>query len=175
MNEIVQKHLISGISSVMLLSRRGMSLWKYEYRSLMCNSQSPTTIVTAFLTWTKRENEKTHYLPFIMYHSRAKISIPEHRNKTLTLWGSKDPYKIRSKKTQKNKRETGLTHKQNLWWVIKKSLCQMREYIIHVFPTAMLNDRSSGFDDWHSYPGMLMGYCQHQGLDQTLSLHVKVF
>lgn len=41
---------ISGISSLMLLSRTGMSLWKYEYLSLRCRSQLPTTAVTAFLT-----------------------------------------------------------------------------------------------------------------------------
>lgn len=64
--------------------------------------------------------------------------------------------------------------KLNLRWVVKQSLRQVREHVIHFFPTSMLNDRPSGFDDRNPYPSVLMSNCQHEGLNETLGLHVKV-
>lgn len=43
-------HTMCGISSSRLLSSRGMSLWKKEYRSRSASSQPPTTRVTACRT-----------------------------------------------------------------------------------------------------------------------------
>lgn len=132
-------YLISGISSLMLLSRTGISLWKYEYLSLKCRSQAPLTAVTAFLTCREK-------------------------------WGDS----ATSSNSQSAARKSFKGMKANLRRVVKQPLGQVREHVVHVFPAAVLDDGARGLDDGHSHPGVLVSDGQHQGFDQTVSLHVEV-
>lgn len=62
----------------------------------------------------------------------------------------------------------------NLRRVVKQPLGQVREHVVHVFPTAVLDNGTCGLDDGHSHPGVLVSDGQHQRFDQTVSLHVEV-
>ncbi|TNN68890.1 hypothetical protein EYF80_020925 [Liparis tanakae] len=53
-------------------------------------------------------------------------------------------------------------------------LCQVRQHVVHVFPSAVLNDSPGGFNGRHSYPGVLMRNRLHQRLNETLSLHLSL-
>lgn len=64
--------------------------------------------------------------------------------------------------------------KLNLRGVVKQPLSQVREHVVQVFPIAVLNDSTGGFDDRDSYPRVLVSNCLHERPDQTLSLHVEV-